>query len=65
MANRLAHLQRYVERHQMSGWLIVQRVRARDDAWLPQALRRWYEPMQTVARGDWIATYFRYRGGTA
>ena len=62
MANRLAHLQRYVERHHLSGWLIVQRVRSRNDTWLPQALLRWYEPGQTVSNADWTATYFRYRG---
>jgi hypothetical protein len=64
MANRLAHLQRYVQRHRMSGWLIVQRVRSPNTGWLSQALLQWYEPMQSVSQGDWIATYFRYREAT-
>jgi hypothetical protein len=64
LANRLAHLERYAERHRMGGWLIVRSARAGNDAWLPQALMRWYVPTQTVSQGDWMATYFRYRGGT-
>lgn len=60
-AERMAHLQRFVERHRLDGWLIVHRSSA-GGAWLTHALQGWYSPLRTVSHADWVATYYRYRG---
>lgn len=63
-ADRTLHLDRFVARTRMSGWLVVANGEQAEAAALERSIASWFVPGRTITDGAWTATYFRYRTRT-